>query len=296
MPAKLPLLRRLRYLFEAFFVYLFYFFFKFMPLDLASDTGGRIMRFIGPKLSASRKARRNLEFALPELSNKQREDVIEGMWENLGRIFAEYPHLDKIADRIEVEGIEHFDEIKKNGGPAIFVGGHFANWEVCALSSAVHGIPLHLVYRKPNNMYVDGLLQKARYRAKAVSNIPKGAEGARMMINALKNKEFLGVLMDQKNNKGVPVPFFGKDAMTAPAAMQFGLRFDCPIYPARIERLNGARFKATLFPAIKVPDVEDHEDAVFMMLQDLHNMFESWIKDQPSQWLWLHRRWPKGEV
>ena len=296
MPPKLPLLRRLRYLLEAAGVHLMYGFFKVLPVDMASNAGGAIMRTIGPRLSATRKARRHLEFAFPGKTAKEYDQIITGMWDNLGRVFAEYPHLDKISDRLEIVGSEIFKHIQKSGRPAIFVGGHFANWEACSLSAGIHGIPLHLVYRKPNNPYVDGLLQRSRYRAMAASNIPKGSVGARAMITVLKNNECLGVLMDQKNNKGVEVPFFGKGAMTATAAMDFSLRFKCPVYPVRIERTHGAHFKITVLPAMKVPEGKPEKDIVYEMLTDLNKLFEHWITERPEQWLWLHRRWPKGEI
>ena len=296
MPPILPLRRKIRYLLETAVVYIFYGFFKVLPVDTASNLGGAIMRTLGPRLAASRKAERHIAFALPELDEQERKTAIQGMWENLGRVFAEYPHLDKLLDRIEVIGGHYLEDVRDSDKGSILVGGHFANWEAYAVVARKYEMPVHLVYRKPNNMYVDGILQRARFRAGAVSNVPKGADGARQMMRILKNKECIGALIDQKYNKGISVPFFGKGAMTAPAIVQMAMRFDCPIYPVQIERLKGCRFRVTIHPPVKIPELKDPDKAVSQSLLSIHQLFEEWIRQRPGQWLWLHRRWPKGEV
>ena len=132
----------------------------------------------------------------------------------------------------------------------------------------------------------------ARYRGDRGELIPKGAIAARRAIAALRRGTNLGLLADQKMNDGIPVPFFGRLAMTAPALAILALRFDCDVLPLRVERLNGARFRVTVFPPLPLPrSGEPRADAAALMAR-VNAILEEWIRDRPEQWLWVHRRWP----
>jgi KDO2-lipid IV(A) lauroyltransferase len=123
--------------------------------------------------------------------------------------------------------------------------------------------------------------------------IPKGARGARRALELLKAGEHLGIMADQKLNDGIAIPFFGRDAMTAPAMAQFARRFDCPIVPVRVERLGGARFKVTHYPPRMVTRTDDKQVDIRAFMVEINEMLEDWITERPEQWLWLHNRWPK---
>jgi KDO2-lipid IV(A) lauroyltransferase len=287
----IPPARRARYALEAALVFIAYCFFSLFPLGMASATGGFILRRIGPHLPVTAVARRNLSRAFPEKGAAELEKIVTGMWENIGRVIGEYPHLSRLWRRVELEGKEFLSTAAGSGKSAIFCGGHFANWEINAIAAKNAGIDLHLVYRRPNNPYVDGLLRHVR--SSGVSgHIAKGAEGARAMLSVLKKNGSLGILADQKLNEGIPVPFFGREAMTATAIAAFALKFDCPVYPVRIERRKGAHFKMTVFPALNLPQTGDKEKDTRAMLVEMNRLFEEWIRARPEQWLWIHRRWP----
>jgi KDO2-lipid IV(A) lauroyltransferase len=119
----------------------------------------------------------------------------------------------------------------------------------------------------------------------------KARQGAREMLSVLKKNGVLGILMDQKLNEGVAIPFFGRDAMTAPAIALFALKFGCPVYPTRVERLNGCRFKMTIYPALETPRSGNQEQDTRTMLVEINRLLETWIRERPEQWLWIHRRW-----
>ena len=282
--------QRLRYTLETMAAYIVYAFFRVLPLDAASATGGWIGRHLGPHLPPSKTAWQNLAMAFPGKDAAERGKIVLGMWDNLGRVAAEYAHLHRIWERVDFHGVERLSAIRDSGKPAIFFAAHLANWEVGTVAAKKRGVDISLVYRKPNNPGVDSLLRHARDSG-ASSHIKKGAAGAREMLGVLKRNGVLGVMMDQKLNEGLPIPFFGRDAMTAPALAHFALRYGCPVYPTRIERVNGCHFKITLYPALETPRTGDQEQDTRAMLVEINRQLESWIRERPEQWLWIHRRW-----
>lgn len=288
---RIPLSRRLRYALETAAVYAVYGVFRIMPLETASNAGGSLLKKIGPRMGISRVARKNLDRAFPEKTPEEKEKILFGMWENLGRTIAEYPHLRDIAPNIEVAGTEHIHAAKTSGKPAILFSGHLANWEVGAVGVKKNGLSTHLVYRKPNNPGIDGLLRRARDSG-AAGHIRKGREGAREIVSVLRDRGAVGMLVDQKLNEGIPIPFFGHDAMTAHAIAHFALRFGCTLYPSRVERLNGTRFRLTILPPLTIKETGDKEADIRRIMTDINALLEGWIRERPEQWLWIHRRWP----
>lgn len=291
-----PVLRDALYRLEAVFLYAFYYIVRALPCDAASTLGGWIGRTVGPRLRGTRTARRNLTRAFPEKSAAEIEAIILGMWDNLGRTIAEYPHLEELsrpapAGRTEFVGAEHVAAALADGKGGFLISGHLANWEIPAAAVRQHGLELALVYRAPNNPYAARLLLRNRDAA-TPTHIPKGAEGARMMLRHLKDGGHIGMLVDQKMNDGIPVPFFGRDAMTAPAGAQLALKFGLPMLPVRGERTGGARFRITVFPPLDLPDSGDRNAGALAVMTHLNGLLESWIRERPEQWLWIHRRWP----
>lgn len=270
--------------------------FEALPLDAASAIGGFLARSIGPRLGASKRARRNLERAMPELSALERERVIARMWDNLGRVIAEYPHVGRIkcfvpGTRLPVVGTEHVDYAKARGKPIIFLSGHYGNWEATGIAAAQYGLPLALVYRAPNNPVVAKLMDRLRANFSG-SVIPKGAGGAKQLIQALRAKDTIGILMDQKMNDGIPIPFFGRDAMTAPGAVELALRYDCTLLMARATRTKGAHFVLSVSPPIEIARTGDRHADTRTTLTRINTELERWIREDPGQWFWLHKRWP----
>jgi KDO2-lipid IV(A) lauroyltransferase len=290
------MLRRLRYAIEAGLVIACYGAMKILPVDLASALGGFVARAIGPRLGLSNRARANLRRFMPELGEAGIEAAVVEMWDNLGRLAAEYPHLDDIysggvSPRVEMVGHEHVRAAQAAGKPVIFYGAHLANWELGAMLTTRFSTPVHVVYREANNRYVETLFRARRSRT-AGGMIPKGKKGARMAIDVLRKGEWLGMLLDQKMNDGVPVPFFGVDAMTAPALATLALRFDCLLLGARLERLGGAHFRIEIQPPLALPHTGDRAADQLAVLRAVNADIERWIRRRPGQWLWLHRRWP----
>jgi Kdo2-lipid IVA lauroyltransferase/acyltransferase len=268
--------------------------FAAMPVDAASALGGRLGRLLGPLLPGHRVALANLALVLPELGTATRRRIVRGMWDNLGRTMAEYPHIATIAaERIELVGKEHFITARDDGRAGIFITAHLANWEIPVMLSKSLGLDVAVVYREPNNPYVARLLKRLRGTA-ALRQIPKGPRGARGLRRLFAENGHVAMLIDQKLNDGIKVPFFGRPAMTVAAPAIFAERLDLPILPVRVERLDGVRFRVTVLPAFPVAASGDRETDTLTTMTRLNALLETWIRERPEQWLWSHRRWPES--
>ena len=266
-----------------------------LPVAAASALGGVLGRWIGPRLGVSNRARQNLQAAFPQLTAPQVELIVRGMWDNLGRVAAEYPHLRKIrvfepGGRVETRGLDHLESAIREKKRVILFGGHLGNWEIAALAAGQYGLDIAQIYRAPNNPLIDRML--ARLRGGDSDLIPKGTVASRRAVAALRRGGHVSLLADQKLNEGVAVPFFGRPAMTAPALALLALHFDCAIVPVRVERLQGARFRLTLYPPLDVPSTGDRDADVLGIMTAVNQTLEAWIRERPEQWFWVHSRWP----
>lgn len=285
-----------RHPFEAIGAIIVWTIFRVLPLDWASTLGGWLARSIGPRLKLSQRADLNIRRAFPKIEDDAVEKIIHGMWDNLGRTVAEFPHLSSFKfdgdnPRIHIDGREHLISFRDDDTPGFFVSAHIGNWELAPLTAFAHDVPSVFVYREANNRLVEKLYMRGRNLYKNMM-IPKGGEGAKQTIKALKDGKHIGVMIDQKMNDGISVPFFGIEAMTAPAVAQMALRFNCPILPARVIRESGARFRVNITPPIHAKNTGNKIDDTKQFMIEINAIVEGWVREHPEQWLWLHNRWP----
>lgn len=275
--------------------------FRMLPPATASKLGGGVARAIGPLIPVSKIADKNLRMAMPELDQAQRRRIVKDVWESLGQTAAE---LARIGDLHETESgpgffITGWDEnvapIVATGGPAIFFTGHIGNWEILPPAAFSRGADTAFMYRAASNSLVDDMilkLREANFKRK-VMMFPKGAAGARQAYAYLMRGGYLGLLVDQKLDNGISVPFFGLPAMTAPAVASFALKFRCPVVPAYTVRVGPARLNVIFETPIVLPDTGDKEQDVLLLTTEMNRTLERWIREKPGAWLWLHRRWPR---
>ena len=159
------------------------------------------------------------------------------------------------------------------------------------MGATQRGLPLDRVYREANNRLVEWLYRHGRAAVEGAL-IPKGPQGVRQLLNAFRSGSHLAMLVDQKMNDGIAVPFFGRPAMTAPALAELALRHNCPVVAARVTRVKGANFKMTALPPVRFEKTGDHKADVLAAMTQINNQVEQWVRDTPEQWLWLHNRWP----
>ena len=282
-------MRKLRYLSEALLVWLLLRLLKLLPLDLASGLGGWVAEHLGTLTKAHRTALANLAHVFPEKTHAEHQRIARGAWNNLGRVAGEFPFIaDPImTTRITLHGEEHLHTALTRGKNILFFSGHIGNWELCARAAHDQKVPLALIYRPANNPWVDAMMLATR-RQLYDGFFTKGRKGARALLAALKQGQHLALLVDQKMNEGVAIPFFGRPAMTAPAIAELAQKYDATLLGCRVERRGGAHFHIHLHPVSFAP-----EDSTESILLKIHHLLEAWIIDTPEQWFWMHNRWPK---
>jgi KDO2-lipid IV(A) lauroyltransferase len=269
----------------------------------SSNLGGWVARSLGPWLGVSRVADSNLAYAFPELNQTERARIIRAVWDNLGRNVAELPHLaalqrSRAGAGWEVEGEEYIDAIRASGGQVLFFSGHLGNWEMILPIAAHLGLAVSGFYRAASSVRTNGIIQAMRQKAlgRGVTMFAKGQQGAREALSHLRAGGSLGLLVDQKMNDGIAVPFFGRMAMTAPALARFALRFQMPIVPIRVVRLGPARFRLVCEPPLAIALTGDGKADTYAISLAMNATLERWIREAPESWLWLHRRWPKVPI
>ena len=288
--------KNIKYFIEYLLILLFYSFFKILGLRLSSITGGLFLWVFGKLTNKNIIAMKNLNKVFPQKSYKEKKDIINKMWFHFGRIVGEYPHLEKFdLKKINyIKVINHKNCINpcKIYNNCLFFSAHIGNWELTSHPITQYGNKMWFIYRAPNNHYIDKLLANIR-RKYGVGLIKKGPEGAKKCIKLLKKKkENIGMLIDQKMNDGIETQFFGHKAMTASAIAKFAIKYKCPIIPTLCEREKGINFKITYFPPITHKTIVKLKTEKNIM-NHLNKQVESWILQNPEQWMWAHNRWLK---
>jgi Kdo2-lipid IVA lauroyltransferase/acyltransferase len=272
----------------------------FDPIKTA-DLFGRVARLIGPLLREQRIGRANLTAAFPEKSPEEIETILTGVWDNLGRIAAEFAHLDHIWEhdparpedsRIEIELRTHelFAKLRLDEKPALIFASHLGNWEMPALAAVAHGLDATILYRRPNSASADRAIERMR-AVKMGTLIPSGRDAPLRLAEALQNGQHVAMLVDQYLTNGVEVTFFGRKTKANPMMARLLRQVECPIHGVRVIRLPGHRFRAEL--SEEVPPVRDAAGKIDVQgtMQAITTVIEGWIREYPDQWLWLHRRW-----
>jgi KDO2-lipid IV(A) lauroyltransferase len=267
-----------------------------LPVERASALGAGLLRRVGPHLRKHRHVRANLAIALPELGEAEREAIGREVWGGLGAVFAEFPHLARIAceadRRIDVEIRGVLGPLQPEPRPAVFVTAHLANWELTTLVAGRHGVPLSVIYAPDSNPFVDRLIRRHRC-ALNCELVPKQG-GLRALLRALAEGRSLGFLIDTRQDDGEPVPFFGVPALTSTVPARLALRAGIQLVPVRVERTGPVRFRVVFGPPVDPdPAIADARAQARDMTRRVNERFAAWIREHPAQWLCTKRRWPK---
>ncbi|WP_367714877.1 lipid A biosynthesis lauroyl acyltransferase [Nitratireductor sp. GISD-1A_MAKvit] len=271
-----------------------------LPPEKALDLAEKVARKLGPRVGRHRLAVDNLRHAYPEKSEAELEAIALDMWGNMARLAVEYVFLDKLFDfdpeaetpgRVEVDGIEIFKRLRdEHGVPHIFFTGHLGNFEFLPIAAARFDLATTSLFRPPNNPYVADYILKTRSSAMG-GLVPSQAGAALQLARVLDEGGNIGVLVDQKFRKGVKTRFFGRECRTNPLLPKLARQYGCDVYPARCKRLPGGRYRLIVEDRITLPRHEDGTIDIEAAAQMLNDVVERWVREDPGQWMWFHKRW-----
>lgn len=272
---------------------------KILPADPAINFADWLVRKIGPRTGRHRLMLVNLANAYPEKSEAEREAIALASWGHMGRLAAEYVFLDQLFDfdpdstepgRIEVDGIPIFLDLRDNPRPFIVFTAHTGNFELLPVAGNAFGLTVTVMFRPPNNPYIAEKVFSFR-AARMGKLVPSHAGSSFALARQLEAGRGIGVLVDQKFQKGLSTDFFGQPVQTNPLLAKLVRQFDCEVYPARCIRLPNNRYRLEIEPKIDIPRNDKGAVDVQATGQLLNDKVESWVRQHPEQWLWYHDRW-----
>ena len=285
-------MKNIKYFFQFIIIIIFFIFFKILGPNISSTISGKIFEFVGPFFRSKKLIHSNIRKAFSDTSFYNLNKITKMMWNNYGRVFAEYVFIKdfrkgKLESKIDVEGKEILEEIIRCKSQVIFVSGHLSNFELMALYLEKNGINLSAIYRPLNNIYLNKIMEGIRVKYICRHQIKKGIGGMKKLIN-LKKKNFSTALMiDQRVSEGILSNFFNYKAFTTTIPAQLIRKFDIPVVPVYIERIKGINFKITIQQPIKFSKDEN----VKSITDKLNTIIEKMIMKKPENWIWSHNRW-----
>jgi len=285
-------MKKIKYFFEFIFIITFFFIFKIIGYKNATTLGEIIGKKIGPFFRSNSKIHKNLEISNIGNSHHEREVVINNMWGNYGRIFAEYMFIRKfrqngLSKNIEIIGQNFLEEIKKNKEPVVFISGHFNNFELMAMHIEKSEIDLAAIYRPLNNIFLNPIMERIRKNFICKKQIKKGISGTKEILKYFKAGTSVALMVDQRVSEGISCNFFNRKAFTTTIPAQFVKKFNCKIVPIYIERVQKYQFRLEILKPLEFSSNTNIE----MITTEINNSIEVMIKKNPDQWIWTHDRW-----
>ena len=286
-----------KYFFEFIVIISLFCIFKIIGLKNASSLGSILGKVIGPFFRSKNIIKQNIKIGLGNLDKKKEEEIINGMWSNIGRTFAEYIFLKNFKlsktgfNHIKITGIEYLDQIKKSNKPVVFFSGHFANFELMAMELDKFGIKLAAIYRPLNNFFLNPLMEHLRMKYICPIQIQKGVSGSREIVKKIKDKYSIALMVDQRVSEGPRISFFNKEAHTTTIPTQIALKYNCKLVPIYIERKNGINFEMVIHEPYEITKTGVHEDDLKNNSLTINKNIEKMIIKNPTQWIWTHDRW-----
>ncbi len=283
---------KLKYLIQFILIILFLFIFRILGLKAASSLGGKIFQIIGPIFRSKKLIQSNIKKVFPKIESVQLNKITSSMWNNYGRVFAEYVFMknfrnNQFNDNIKIIGNDIFEEIKKNNQKVIFVSGHFSNFELMAMQIEKAGIKLAAIYRPLNNIFVNKIMERIRRKYICKIQIKKGIGGLKELLKLNKDGYSTALMIDQRVSQGIKSNFFNEKAYTTTIPAQLVKKFKIPVVPIFIERYEDIKFKMTVFKPIKFDENQTIED----ITNQLNKILEKMIISEPNFWIWSHNRW-----
>jgi len=287
----------IKYFFEFISIISLFCIFKIIGLKNASSLGSILGKIVGPFFRSKNITKQNIRTGLGNLGKKNEKEIINNMWSNIGRTFAEYVFLKDFKfnktnfDHMKIIGTDYLNEIKRSNKPVIFYSGHFANFELMAMELDKFGIKTAAIYRPLNNIFLNPLMEYLRMKYICPIQIPKGRMGMREIISRIKDGYSIALMMDQRVSEGEKVPFFNKPAFTTTIPAQLALKYDCKLVPIFLERKGSLNFEMTVHEPYKIEKTGNNEEDTKNITLKINQVIEKMIIKNPTQWIWSHNRW-----
>ena len=282
----------IKYFLQFLFVIIFFSIFKILGLNISSSLGGKLFEKIGPLFRSKKLIHSNLKKAFPDISLEYLNGITKMMWNNYGRVFAEYMFIkefreDRSNKNIIIEGQEILEDIKKKNRSVVFISGHLSNFELMAMHIEKSGIKLSAIYRPLNNIFLNKIMERIRKKYICKYQIKKGIGGMKKLIHLKKLNYSTALMIDQRVSQGIRSDFFNQKALTTTIPAQLVKKFKIPIVPIFIERFNNINFKIV----VKSPITFDNEETTKTITDKLNLVLEKMISYKPELWIWSHNRW-----
>ena len=285
-------MKYIKYFLQYCFVVICFSIFKILGPALSSNLGGKLFEVIGPIFRSKNIIKKNLKIAMTNIGSEEITKISKLMWNNYGRVFAEYMFIkdfrfNKLGSNIQVEGQDILENLKKTNQSAIFISGHFANFELMAMHIEKSGLDLCAIYRPLNNIFINKIMERIRKKYICKNQIKKGIGGVKNLINFTKKNYSTALMIDQRVSEGTLSNFFNKKAYTTTIPAQLVKKFNMPIIPVYIERLNGLKFKIKICKPLYFGE----NSSIQYITDELNLILQEMVKVNPYQWIWSHNRW-----
>jgi len=282
----------IKYFLQFLFIIIFFSLFKILGLNISSALGGKLFEKIGPLFRSKKLIHSNLKKAFPDISLDHLNRITKMMWNNYGRVFAEYMFIKKFREdrsnkSIIIEGQEILEDIKKKNKSVVFISGHLSNFELMAMHIEKSGIKLSAIYRPLNNIFLNKIMERIRKKYICKYQIKKGIGGMKKLMQLKKLNYSTALMIDQRVSQGIRSDFFNQKALTTTIPAQLVKKFKIPVVPIFIERINNINFKIV----IKNPITFDNEETTKTITDKLNLVLEKMISYKPELWIWSHNRW-----
>ena len=285
-------MKKIKYFIEYTFISLLFLICKFLGYEKGSNLGEKIGKKVGPLFRNKKIILENLNNAKINEKNFDIKNLINDMWGNYGRILCEYPFISSLSGTnntkyLKVNGKEVLERLKKENKKAVFISGHFNNFELMAMQISKQGIDLAAIYRPLNNIFLNKKMENIRKKFICKNQIKKGIAGTREIIKFIKNGYSIALMIDQRVSEGIESNFFNKKAFTTTIPAQLHLKYGLEIVPVYIERKNKHYFTVYFYEPLSF---DNNKDQIYIT-NKLNNVLENLILRNPSQWIWTHDRW-----
>ena len=285
-------MKNIKYFFQFLLILIFFALFKILGPNISSYISGKLFEIIGPIFRSKKLIQSNIKRAFPNINSQNSNKIIKLMWNNYGRVFSEYVFVKdfrsgKLNSKINIVGQDILDEIKTLNKQVVFISGHLSNFELMAMCLEKSGIKLSAIYRPLNNIFLNKILEEIRKNHICKNQIKKGIGGMKKLINLKKKNYSTALMIDQRVSQGILSNFFNQEALTTTIPAQLIKKFNIPIVPVYIERIEGINFKVTIQKPINFSQNASIEN----ITDELNVVLEKMIMLKPEQWIWSHNRW-----